>query len=195
MKKSLTALALGAALLSGSALAANVEVYGLIDTSLAYVYTDADHRDRDSDGEFKLNTGREFGSRVGLRGTEDLGNGTKIGFVLESGFASDTGALEQNGRLFGREAHIDLRGDWGYVSFGLQTLFGSVLGENGLFRAISPLFTNYTEGFGFADGFPQYARRQCGELPHAHLGRFHGLRHVFVPKRLEGDLPRRCSNR
>lgn len=140
MKKSLTALALGAALLSGSALAANVEVYGLIDTSLAYVYTDADHRDRDSDGELKLNTGREFGSRVGLRGTEDLGNGTKIGFVLESGFASDTGALEQNGRLFGREAHIDLRDDWVYVSFGLQTLFGSVLGENGLFRAISPLF-------------------------------------------------------
>ena len=83
-----------------------------------------------------------------MRGSEDLGNGVKLGFVLESGFQSDTGSLEQNGRLFGREAHINLRGDFGYVAFGLQPVFGSVLGENGLFRAIDPLFANYTEAFG-----------------------------------------------
>lgn len=148
MKKSLIALAVTSAAMAGSAFAANVEVYGLIDTSLAYVWSDADQSGVDSDGQFKMNTGREFGSRFGLRGSEDLGNGVKLGFVLENGFESDTGKLEQSNRMFGREAQINLRGDFGYVSFGRMPIFGSVLGENGLFRAIDPLFANYTEAFG-----------------------------------------------
>ena len=148
MKKSLIALAVASAAMAGSAYAANVEVYGLIDTSLAYVWSDADKSGVDSDGKFTMNTGREFGSRVGLRGSEDLGDGLKLGFVLETGFESDTGKLEQGDRIFGREAHINLTGDFGYVAFGRQPIFGSVLGANGLFRAIDPLFANYTEAFG-----------------------------------------------
>lgn len=148
MKKSLIALAVASAAMAGSAYAANVEVYGLIDTSLAYVWSDADAPGVDSDGKFTMNTGREFGSRVGLRGSEDLGDGLKLGFVLETGFESDTGSLEQSGRIFGREAHINLTGDFGYIAFGRQPIFGSVLGANGLFRAIDPLFANYTEAFG-----------------------------------------------
>ena len=50
--------------------------------------------------------------------------------------------------LFGREAHINLTGDFGYLAFGLQPVFGSTLGQHGLFRAIDPLFANYTEAFG-----------------------------------------------
>ena len=148
MKKSLIALAVASAAMAGSAYAANVEVYGLIDTSLAYVWSDADKSGVDSDGKFTMNTGREFGSRVGLRGSEDLGDGLKLGFVLETGFESDTGSLEQGNRIFGREAHINLTGDFGYLAFGRQPIFGSVLGANGLFRAIDPLFANYTEAFG-----------------------------------------------
>ena len=72
----------------------------------------------------------------------------KVGFVLESGIKSDSGELDQGGRLFGREAHINLRGDFGYLAFGLQPIFGSTLGAHGLFRAIDPLFANYTEAFG-----------------------------------------------
>ena len=90
----------------------------------------------------------EFGSRWGIRGTEDLGNGYKVGFVLESGFKSDDGTLDQGGRLFGREAHIDLYSPYGTLSAGVLPIFGSVLGANGLFRAIDPLFANYTVGFG-----------------------------------------------
>ena len=48
----------------------------------------------------------------------------------------------------GREAHINLTGDFGYLAFGLQPVFGSTLGQHGLFRAIDPLFANYTEAFG-----------------------------------------------
>lgn len=148
MKKSLIALAVASAAMAGSAYAANVEVYGLIDTSLAYVYADPDASGHDGEGKFTMENAREFGSRFGLRGSEDLGNGMKVGFVLESGIKSDTGELDQNGRLFGREAHINLTGDFGYLAFGLQPVFGSTLGQHGLFRAIDPLFANYTEAFG-----------------------------------------------
>ena len=148
MKKSLIALAVASAAMAGSAYAANVEVYGLIDTSLAYVYADPDAAGHDGEGKFTMENAREFGSRFGLRGSEDLGNGMKVGFVLESGITSDSGELDQNGRLFGREAHINLTGDFGYLAFGLQPVFGSTLGQHGLFRAIDPLFANYTEAFG-----------------------------------------------
>jgi predicted porin len=148
MKKSLIALAVASAAMAGSAYAANVEVYGLLDTSLAYVYADPDASGHDGEGKFTMENAREFGSRFGLRGSEDLGNGMKVGFVLESGIKSDSGELDQGGRLFGREAHINLTGDFGYLAFGLQPIFGSTLGQHGLFRAIDPLFANYTEAFG-----------------------------------------------
>lgn len=148
MKKSLIALAVASTAMAGSAYAANVEVYGLIDTSLAYVYADPDASGVDGSGKFTMENAREFGSRFGLRGSEDLGNGMKVGFVLESGIKSDSGELDQGGRLFGREAHINLTGDFGYLAFGLQPVFGSTLGQHGLFRAIDPLFANYTEAFG-----------------------------------------------
>ena len=89
MKKSLLALSLAAAL-SGSAFAADVQVYGLIDLSLSYVHSDSDGWG--SDSKFTMENAREFGSRFGIKGSE--------------------------------------------------------VGADGLFRAIDPLFANYTEAFG-----------------------------------------------
>ena len=57
-------------------------------------------------------------SRWGLRGSEDLGNGLKAVFTLESGFGSDNGALQQGGRAFGRKAFVGLSGSWGKVTQG-----------------------------------------------------------------------------
>ena len=149
MKKTLLALSLaGAFFAAGAASAADVQVYGLIDLSLSYVHSDADVRGHDSTDKFTMENGREFGSRFGLKGTEDLGNGYKVGFVLENGFKADDGSLDQNGDLFGREAHVDLYSPYGTLTFGVMPVFGSTLGANGLFRAIDPLFANYTEGFG-----------------------------------------------
>lgn len=158
MKKSLIALAvLGAA---ASAQAADISLYGVVDTGLAYTYNDNWGLVNDpteglgvahtTDGESNLEmaSGINASSRWGITGSEDLGNGMKVGFVLESGIKSDSGELDQGGRLFGREAHINLTGDFGYLAFGLQPVFGSTLGQHGLFRAIDPLFANYTEAFG-----------------------------------------------
>lgn len=149
MKKSLLVLALAGALSAG-AYAANVEMYGLIDTSLVYVHTDADFGENAKNDSFTMETAQQMGSRWGLRGSEDLGNGYKIGFTLESGFESDTGALEvkQGNRLFGREASLNVSGDFGTVWAGRMPVFGSVLGPNGLFRAIDPITANYTSALG-----------------------------------------------
>lgn len=149
MKKTLLALSLaGAFFAAGAASAADVQVYGLIDLGLAYVHSDADVNGVDDTSKFTMENAREFGSRFGLKGTEDLGNGYKVGFVLESGFRADDGTLDQGGDLFGREAHVDLYTPYGTITLGVMPVFGSTLGANGLFRAIDPLFANYTEAFG-----------------------------------------------
>jgi predicted porin len=76
-------------------------------------------------------------SRIGFRGTEDLGGGLKAVFTLESGFGPNTGALGQGGRLFGRQAFVGLSDSWGTISFGRQytmlfwsTLDADLLGPN-----------------------------------------------------------------
>ena len=53
-----------------------------------------------------------------MKGTEDLGNGYKVGFVLENGFTEDDGELGNGGRLFGREANLYVASDFGTLSFG-----------------------------------------------------------------------------
>ncbi|WP_454764804.1 porin [Cupriavidus campinensis] len=69
----------------------------------------------------RMNSGGLAGSRWGLRGTEDLGGGTKAIFVLESGISLDNGTLQQSGRLFGRQSFIGLqRAGLGQISFGRQ---------------------------------------------------------------------------
>ena len=130
MKKSLLALSVAAAAMGAQA--ADVQVYGLIDTSLSFVSSDADIAGHDRVNSFSMENAKEFGSRFGLKGSEDLGNGYKVAFVLESGIKSDDGSLDQGGKL----------------SAGLMPLFGSTLGADGLFRAIDPLFANYTKAFG-----------------------------------------------
>ena len=88
--------------------------YGLIDMAIV----------RESGGNAgsatKLTSGVSVGSRLGFKGTEDLGNGLSAVFVLENGFQGDTGTLGQGGLLFGRLAYVGLRGGFGSVLVGRQ---------------------------------------------------------------------------
>lgn len=151
MKKSLIAMSVLGAFVAGSATAANVEIYGLINPALMFTSSDGDYASAETKNQFSMEEGKEFGSRWGLRGMETINEDLKVGFVLESGFRSDTGALgaaRDTGRIFDRESHIDLHTKFGKFQFGRMPLFGSVLGADGLFRAIDPLFANYTVAFG-----------------------------------------------
>ncbi|RHJ33888.1 porin [Sutterella sp. AM11-39] len=114
MKKTLAAVAvLGA--FAGSALAADVQLYGIIDTGVGYNHIDADGLGEDSDS-FEMKSGQASGSRWGIKGTEDLGNGLKVGFILENGITTDDGV--DSGVMFNRESSLFLEGGFGKVAFG-----------------------------------------------------------------------------
>ncbi|WP_322063436.1 porin, partial [Paraburkholderia sp. J63] len=60
-------------------------------------------------------------SRWGLRGVEDIGDGTKVIFTLESGFSPTNGSnFFPDNRIFGRQAWLGVDGRFGRLSFGRQ---------------------------------------------------------------------------
>ena len=117
MKKTLAAVAvLGA--FAGSALAADVQLYGIVDTGVRYLHSDMDVANKDATDKFSMESGMASGSRFGIKGTEDLGNGLTVGFVLENQFSSDTGALADDDHFFRREATLFLEGGFGKFAMG-----------------------------------------------------------------------------
>ncbi len=148
MKKTLAALAvLGA--FAGTAAAADVNLYGVVDTGLAYTYKNtelgmSDNRlyvgKNGSENQFGMQSGYNSGSRFGLKGTEDLGNGLQIGFKLENGFSSDDGNFKYENRLFGREASLSLISEFGTFSFGRMGGVASSAGTYDVVYAIADSF-------------------------------------------------------
>ncbi len=129
MKKSLLTAALVAGFAATGAQAeTSVTLYGILDGGIQYQNfkgTDAagNSAKRDYTGAA---SGVNSGNRWGLKGSEDLGNGLKAVFNLESGFSIGTGQSEQGGRLFGRQATVGLQSDaWGLVEIGRQTNIAS----------------------------------------------------------------------
>ena len=89
---------LAAAMLSSLPLFANaqsnVQIYGVMDAAIAV-------EDTDAPGESSrtvINSGNQSSSRIGFRGTEDLGNGMKALYNLYGGVASDSGAVARSSR-------------------------------------------------------------------------------------------------
>ena len=119
MKKTLAAVAvLGA--FAGSALAADVQLYGVVDTGLRYTHFDGDAAAAGYDAvdKFEMKSGQQSGSRFGFKGTEDLGNGLTVGFILENQFNSDDGSLSDSDHFFRREASLFLEGGFGKIAMG-----------------------------------------------------------------------------
>lgn len=131
----LKALALGVALafpmMASAQSSTSVTLYGTVDTAIEYVSGIWDGSEKHSSVHF-TNLTQSWPSHWGLRGSEDLGNGLKAVFTLESGFNTGTGQSGQGGRLFGRQAYVGLAGDWGQIAFGRQynMLMRSMLGAD-----------------------------------------------------------------
>lgn len=146
MKKTLAAVAvLGA--FAGSALAADVQLYGIVDTGFQYLNADSDVGTSDSVNKFSMESGMQSGSRFGIKGTEDLGNGLTVGFILENQFSSDTGALKNEDSFFHREASLFLEGGFGKVAFGrMGSINGGVSswGKYGVISAFGTAWGNYS---------------------------------------------------
>lgn len=134
MKKVLCgALAISAGLCSSAAMA-QVVIYGIVDSGVEYV-TNTNAAGK-SIVKIPSVTG-SFPSRIGFKGTEDLGGDLKAMFVLETGFAPDTGVQGQGGRLFGRQAYVGLKNPYGTLMLGrqvnmtyLSALKADVMGPN-----------------------------------------------------------------
>jgi predicted porin len=113
MKKSLLALAVLGTFAGAAFAQTNVTIYGIADAAIS----------RSDNGVAKstnVDSGGQSGSRLGFKGTEDLGGGLSAIFTLENGYSIDTGTLGQSGRLFGRQAFVGLNGGFGAIKLGRQ---------------------------------------------------------------------------
>lgn len=152
-KKTLAGLAV-AGLFSGAAMAADVNVYGVVDLGLMYNHTKSEAVTTagaittTKDDSLTMESGMNAGSRFGLRGSEDLGNGMTVSFKLENGFSADSGKLSHDGRLFGREASLTLAGAFGQVSFGRMGGVASAAGTYDYVYAIGDAFDGFDNGIG-----------------------------------------------
>ena len=102
-KKTIAALAVAGAfgtMAAGAVYAADVTLYGVVDLGLKYSHVDADQSGVDAVDKLEMKSGSQSGSRFGIKGAEDVGNGLKVGFQLENGFDADTGSLGYNSRAF-----------------------------------------------------------------------------------------------
>lgn len=103
------------AIVGGVSAQTNVTIYGMLDLGVVREIGGA------AGSVTKLSSGIQAGSRIGFKGTEDLGGGLSALFVLESGFQADTGAMGQGGLLFGRQAYVGMKSNnVGTVTFGRQ---------------------------------------------------------------------------
>ena len=148
MQKTLLTLALTGAMLSLSAHATEVEIYGVLDTGFSI--QNRDYVNSPTTTTTAMKSGQYMGSRFGIKGTEDLGNGLKVGFSLENGFSSDSGNLSQNGRLFGRDARLFLQGErFGLLSVGRM---GPIVGGNGPYARFGRAMSPFSCGWGDVGG-------------------------------------------
>jgi len=137
MKKTLIALAVMGSF-SGAAMAeSSVQLYGIID--LGVVHTTNQSQGYSATGVAngytgqsvnKLGTGVQSGSRIGLKGTEDLGGGLSAFFQAETGFCANGGTTAQAGPggsfctggpgsgFMSRTSMVGLKGDFGTVAAG-----------------------------------------------------------------------------
>ena len=132
MNKKLMAVAVAGAFGVPAAAVAQVEIYGR-----ANLFVDSYSATGSTVGaatDFKSRTRvNDQGSRLGVRGKEDLGRGLRAVYQIESGLNADTGSQSTSvtggpsnsstGFLASRDSFVGLEGGWGRVLFGRQSLY------------------------------------------------------------------------
>lgn len=106
MKKLILAALVFGSFAASAQAQSSVTVYGLVDLGFAKTTGGA------------LLERENHASRLGFKGSEDLGNGLKAIFNLENEFKADTGAQATAGSLFDRQAWVGLQGAFGTAYLG-----------------------------------------------------------------------------
>jgi predicted porin len=137
MKASIIALGALAACAAVSAQAqTNVTIYGIMDAAFV------GERGGTAGSTSKITSGAASASRIGFRGTEQLGDGMSAFFTLETGARIDTGTLDANNTLFNRQAFVGLKGKAGAVALGRQY----TPWHQALAQVADPFATGYAAG-------------------------------------------------
>lgn len=114
LKKTLLALAVMGTFAGAASAQSSVTVYGVMDAGIVSESGGA------AGSVTKMTSGVQSGSRLGFKGTEDLGGGLSANFVIEAGILGDTGASSQGGVTFGRQTTVGLKGNFGAINLGRQ---------------------------------------------------------------------------
>lgn len=91
-----------AAISASAAAQSNVTIYGVVDAAMVY------SSNQGPGSNVYMRSGNLASSRLGFKGTEDLGSGLKALYVLEAGFNLDDGTSSSSGSLFNRQAYVGL---------------------------------------------------------------------------------------
>lgn len=100
----------------------SVTLYGIVDNAIAW-QNNSSGTGATSGGHSKVQmaTGIWAGSRFGLKGSEDLGGGTKAIFQLEAGFNANNGSSQWANGIFTRQAWVGLTNQtYGTLTAGRQ---------------------------------------------------------------------------
>lgn len=194
MKKSLVALA--ALAVAGVASAqSSVTLFGVLDAGVSYVENKSENAFGGSvkQSQWLQSTNGYNSSRLGFRGTEDLGGGLAASFWLEAGVANDTGAgnssspsVSGNGLSFGRRSTVSLSGAFGEMRIGRDytptfwndTVFDP-FGTNGVGTNLISTANGFSSSGATTNGFTtnnQYVRasNSVGYFLPPNLGGFYG---------------------
>ena len=124
MKKTLLALAALAAT-SAAFAQSSVTLYGVVDVSVERVK--GDHQVN------RVSSSNLASSRLGFKGTEDIGGGLKANFALETAVTADTGAQGNSARFFDRAAWVGLAGGAGEIRLGrTDSSIGALAGDSSI---------------------------------------------------------------
>ncbi len=130
MKKSLLALAVLGAFAGGASAQSSVTLFGVVDVNARYV-------DNGGGKQYQMGQDGISSSRLGFRGTEDLGGGMAASFWIEGAINPDIGT--SGGQSWQRRSTVSLSGKFGEARFGRDytaTFWNSTIfdpfGTNGL---------------------------------------------------------------
>jgi predicted porin len=141
-------------ILPGSAFAqSSVTLYGRVNSGITYV------NNTGSSGSmvYADSCAPPGCNEWGLKGSEDLGGGTRAIFTIESGFALNNGKLGQGGLAFGRQAFVGISDErFGTVTLGRQ--YDTLSMTVGYFPSSNNFASGYGSHFGDLDNLNQSIR-------------------------------------
>ncbi|MHB0920535.1 MAG: porin [Thiomonas delicata] len=146
MKKTLLSLAMFGAFTGAAMAQSNVQLYGIVDLGF-------EHLTYDNTSVNRIGSGIQSGSRIGLKGTEDLGGGLSAFFQAETGYCANGNGPSIYG---GASQGAQYQAGGSYCTSG-TTFMGrtSVVGLQGAFGTFSMgrMYTSYFNAAGSVDPF------------------------------------------